>query len=164
VDYRLRVLERAEIYHVPLDRAAERSLASSFSALAPETPETDVALEIENRIITARKVADDVAWFEFSELCEGPRSQNDYIELSRIFHAVLISNLRRFSARDEDAARRFISLVDEFYDHNVKLIISADVAIEDLYAGDRLRFEFERTRSRLLEMQSHDYLARTHLG
>jgi cell division protein ZapE len=164
VDYRLRVLERAEIYHVPLDGAAERSLASSFSALAPETPQTDVALEIENRIITARKVADDVAWFEFSELCEGPRSQNDYIELSRIFHAVLISNLRRFSARDEDAARRFISLVDEFYDHNVKLIISADVAIEDLYAGDRLRFEFERTRSRLLEMQSHDYLARTHLG
>lgn len=164
VDYRLRVLERAEIYHVPLDGAAERSLASSFSALAPETPKTDVALEIENRIITARKVADDVAWFEFSELCEGPRSQNDYIELARIFHAVLVSNLRRFSARDEDAARRFISLVDEFYDHNVKLIMSADAAIEDLYAGERLRFEFERTKSRLLEMQSHDYLARTHLG
>ncbi len=163
-DYRLRVLERAEIYHVPLDAAAERSLSSSFHALAPDTPEQDVVLNIENRDIKARMVAEDVAWFEFAELCEGPRSQNDYIELSRIFHAVLISNVRRFSSRDEDAARRFISLVDEFYDHNVKLILSADAPIEDLYGGERLRFEFERTKSRLLEMQSHEYLARTHLA
>jgi len=163
-DYRLRVLERAEIYHVPLDAAAERSLSQSFHALAPEPPEEHVALTIENRIIRARMVAEDVAWFEFGELCEGPRSQNDYIELARIFHAVLISNVRRFTTRDEDAARRFISLVDEFYDHNVKLILSADVPIESLYAGERLRFEFERTRSRLLEMQSHEYLSRTHLA
>lgn len=163
-DYRLRVLERAEIYHVPLDAAAEQSLSQSFHALAPEQPEEKVALNIENRIINARMVAEDVAWFEFAELCEGPRSQNDYIELSRIFHAVLVSNVRRFTGRDEDAARRFISLVDEFYDRNVKLIISADAEIEDLYAGERLRFEFERTKSRLLEMQSHEYLARSHLA
>ena len=162
VDYRLRVLERAEIYHSPLDAAAERSLSSSFRALAPDTPESDVVLEIENRPIKARFVAEDVAWFEFSELCEGPRSQNDYIELSRIFHAVLISNVLRFTTRNEDAARRFISLVDEFYDHNVKLIVSADVQVTDLYAGERLRFEFERTQSRLLEMQSLEYLAREH--
>jgi len=162
VDYRLRVLERAEIYHSPLDAAAERSLSSSFRALAPDTPESDVVLEIENRPIKARFVAEDVAWFEFSELCEGPRSQNDYIELSRIFHAVLISNVLRFTTRNEDAARRFISLVDEFYDHNVKLIVSADVQVTDLYAGERLRFEFERTQSRLLEMQSLEYLARAH--
>ncbi len=161
-DYRLRVLERAEIYHVPLDAAAERSLSRSFHALAPEEPEEKVALNIENRVINARMVAEDVAWFEFEELCEGPRSQNDYIELSRIFHAVLVSNVRRFSSRDEDAARRFISLVDEFYDRNVKLILSADAEIEDLYGGERLRFEFERTRSRLLEMQSYEYLARSH--
>jgi cell division protein ZapE len=109
-------------------------------------------------------VAEDVAWFEFAELCEGPRSQNDYIELSRIFHAVLVSNVRRFTGRDEDAARRFISLVDEFYDRNVKLILSADAPLEELYAGERLRFEFERTKSRLLEMQSHEYLARSHLA
>ncbi|HEY5646341.1 MAG TPA: cell division protein ZapE [Pseudomonadales bacterium] len=163
-DYRLRVLERAEIYHVPLDAAAERSLSRSFHALAPEPPEENVALTIENRIIRARMVAEDVVWFEFAELCEGPRSQNDYIELSRIFHAVLVSNVRRFTTRDEDAARRFISLVDEFYDHNVKLILSADAPIESLYAGERLRFEFERTKSRLLEMQSHEYLARSHLA
>ncbi len=163
-DYRLRVLERAEIYHVPLDAAAERSLSRSFHALAPEPPEENVALTIENRTIRARMVAEDVAWFEFAELCEGPRSQNDYIELSRIFHAVLISNVRRFTTRDEDAARRFISLVDEFYDHNVKLILSADAPVESLYAGERLRFEFERTKSRLLEMQSHEYLGRIHLA
>lgn len=163
-DYRLRVLERAEIYHVPLGAAAERGLTRSFHALAPEKPRENVALSIENRTINARMVAEDVAWFEFEELCEGPRSQNDYIELSRIFHAVLVSNVRRFSSRDEDAARRFISLVDEFYDRNVKLIISADAEIDDLYAGERLRFEFERTKSRLLEMQSHEYLGRSHLA
>ncbi|HEX7034787.1 MAG TPA: cell division protein ZapE, partial [Pseudomonadales bacterium] len=162
VDYRLRVLERAEIYHSPLDAAAEASLERSFRALAPEAPERDVVLEIENRPIRARFVAEDVAWFEFSELCEGPRSQNDYIELARIFHAVLVSNVRRFTTRSEDAARRFISLVDEFYDRNVKLILSAEVPITELYAGERLRFEFQRTESRLLEMQSHEYLARTH--
>ncbi len=162
VDYRLRVLERAEIYHSPLDAEAERSLARSFEALAPEPAEQDVVLEIEGRPVRARRVAEDVAWFEFSELCEGPRSQNDYIELARIFHAVLISKVRRFTVRDEDAARRFISLVDEFYDRNVKLIVSAEVPVTELYAGERLRFEFERTESRLLEMQSMEYLGGTH--
>jgi cell division protein ZapE len=162
VDYRLRVLERAEIYHAPLDRGAEQSLSASFRALAPETPQQDVVLEIENRPIRARYVAEDVAWFEFRELCEGPRSQNDYIELAKIFHAVVLANVPRFTTRSEDAARRFISLVDEFYDRNVKLIISAEAPITELYQGERLRFEFERTESRLLEMQSRDYLGRTH--
>ncbi|MFW6093391.1 MAG: cell division protein ZapE [Pseudomonadota bacterium] len=162
VDHRLRVLERAEIYHSPLDEEAERSLARSFEALAPEPPQVDVVLEIENRPIRARLMAEDVAWFEFADLCEGPRSQNDYIELARIFHAVLVSNVPRFTVRSEDAARRFISLVDEFYDRSVKLILSAEVPVTELYAGERLRFEFERTESRLLEMQSHEYLGETH--
>jgi cell division protein ZapE len=162
VDHRLRVLERAEIYHSPLDAAAEEGLKASFDALAPEAPEHDVVMDVEGRPLRARCVAEDVVWFEFSELCEGPRSQNDYIELARVFHAVLISNVRRFTHRNEDAARRFISLVDEFYDHSVKLIISAEVPISELYAGERLRFEFQRTESRLLEMQSHEYLAGTH--
>jgi cell division protein ZapE len=162
VDYRLRVLERAEIYHAPLDGEAEASLQKSFTALAPETGECDAVMDINGRPIRSRWVADDVAWFEFAELCEGPRSQNDYIELARVFHAVLLSNVRRFTTGNEDAARRFISLVDEFYDRNVKLIISAEVPAEQLYAGERLRFEFERTESRLREMQSHEYLARTH--
>ena len=162
VDYRLRVLERAEIYHWPLDEGAVQSLQRSFEALAVEPPEHNVALDIEGRLISALQVAEDVAWFEFAQICEGPRSQNDYIELARIFHAVLIGNVPVFTWRNEDAARRFISLVDEFYDHDVKLILAAQVPISELYQGERLRFEFERTASRLLEMQSHDYLARSH--
>ncbi|MGA0838677.1 MAG: cell division protein ZapE [Pseudomonadales bacterium] len=162
VDYRLRVLEQAEIYHAPLDRAAQQSLAASFLALSGEAEAKAVTLEIEGRPIRARAAADAVAWFEFRDLCEGPRSQNDYIELARLYQAVIVANVPRFTLRSEDAARRFISLVDEFYDRNVKLIISAEAQITELYQGERLRFEFERTESRLLEMQSHDYLARSH--
>jgi cell division protein ZapE len=166
VDYRLRVLERAEIYHSPLDEGAEASLARSFHALVPdaEAVETDIRLEIEGREIPCRMCGDDVAWFEFSALCEGPRSQNDYIELARIFHAVVVGNVPVFRTHNEDAARRFISLVDEFYDRRVKLILSAAAPITELYQGRRLAFEFERTASRLLEMQSHAYLARSHLA
>ncbi len=161
-DFRLRALEQAEIYHSPLDAAAEENLTTSFHALAPDTPEADVKLQVEGREIAARMVADDVVWFEFAELCEGPRSQNDYIELALVYHAVLLSNVPVLTTAKEDAARRFISLVDEFYDHGVKLIISAAAPITEIYQGERLRFEFERTQSRLLEMQSHDYLAGSH--
>ena len=100
-----------------------------------------------------------MVWFEFAALCEGPRSQNDYIELATVYQAVLLSNVPVLSVSQENAARRFISLVDEFYDHGVKLIISAAVPIIELYQGERLRFEFERTQSRLLEMQSREYLS-----
>jgi len=162
LDFRLRALQQADIYHFPLGRAAEESLLRSFTALAPDTPEQDVVLQIENRPIRTRMVADDVVWFEFAELCEGPRSQNDYIELAMVYHAVLLSNVPVLTMLKENAARRFISLVDEFYDHGVKLIISAEVGITDLYQGERLRFEFERTESRLLEMQSEEYLAGSH--
>ena len=162
VDYRLRVLERAEIYHCPLDDGATASLERSFNSLAVEPPALHANLEIEGRMIRALRVSEDVVWFGFAELCDGPRSQNDYIELARIFHAVLVSDVPIFTTRNEDAARRFISLVDEFYDHNVKLILSAAAPIVELYQGERLEFEFQRTASRLLEMQSHEYLARTH--
>ena len=106
-------------------------------------------------------LADDVVWFDFYEICDGPRSQNDYIELAMEFHAVLVSNVPCFDHKD-DQARRFINLVDEFYDRNVKLVLSAEVPLDQLYKSGRLSFEFERTQSRLLEMQSHDYLAREH--
>ena len=162
VDYRLRVLEKAELYHWPLDAAAGSSLQRSFNALATEQPQEDVALTIEGRLIQARKIADDVAWFDFASLCEGPRSQNDYIELAREFHTVLLEGVPVFTTSREDSARRFISLVDEFYDRSVKLIITAQAPIADLYQGNRLRFEFERTQSRLLEMQSQEYLGRLH--
>lgn len=162
VDYRLRVLQDAEIFHFPLDAAADKSLARSFKSLSPNAGRPGVMLEIEGRDIPTRQCGDGVVWFEFSALCEGPRSQNDYIELAMQFQTVLISNVPQFTSQREDAARRFISLVDEFYDHNVKLILSAAAPILELYQGDRLVFEFQRTESRLQEMQSQDYLAREH--
>jgi cell division protein ZapE len=164
VDYRLRHLEQAELFHFPLDEASHESLRKSFRALTPECTaavENDV-LMIENREIRALRTCDDVAWFEFRELCDGPRSQNDYIELGKIFHAVLLSGVEQMSVTTDDIARRFINMVDEFYDRNVKLIISAEVELKDLYTGGRLNFEFQRTLSRLLEMQSHEFLSRAH--
>lgn len=165
VDYRLRVLERAEIYHCPLDEMADVSLLDSFMQLAPdiETITENEPVEIEGRMLNTIRCDDDVVWFDFAELCDGPRSQNDYIEIARMYHAVLLSNVPVMGGEKDDQARRFVNLVDEFYDRNVKLIISAAAAIEGLYAGGRLAFEFERTKSRLLEMQSHDYLAREHM-
>ncbi len=164
VDYRLRHLEQAELFHYPLNEAAAESLRKSFKALTPECTaavENDV-LMIENREIRALKTCDDVAWFDFRELCDGPRSQNDYIELGKIFHAVLLSGVEQMGVATDDIARRFINMVDEFYDRNVKLIISAEVELKDLYTGGRLMFEFQRTLSRLLEMQSHEFLSRAH--
>lgn len=162
VDYRLRTLEKAELYHHPLDREADLSLQRSFQALAPESGQQWERLEINGRYLSSRWVADDVVWFEFAELCDGPRSQNDYIELARIYHAVLLGNVPQMSAATDDLARRFISLVDEFYDRNVKLVISAAVPLLQLYDGGRLEFEFQRTCSRLQEMQSLEYLGRSH--
>ncbi|OEO27049.1 cell division protein ZapE [Pseudomonas sp. J237] len=164
VDYRLRALEQAELFHWPLDAEAEASLHRSFSSLLPDCTHAveGEAIMIENREIKAVRVCEDVAWFEFRELCDGPRSQNDYIELGKIFHAVLLANVEQMGVAKDDMARRFINLVDEFYDRNVKLIISAEVELKDLYTGGRLTFEFQRTLSRLLEMQSHEFLARAH--
>ncbi len=162
VDYRLRALESAEIYHFPLDSAAEEGLARAFQDISPDAGRADVVLPIEGRDIMTRRCGDGVAWFDFDAVCDGPRSQNDYIELARLFQTVLIGKVPRFDEQREDQARRFISLVDEFYDRNVKLIVSAEAGIPDLYRGQRLSFEFRRTESRLQEMQSHDYLSREH--
>ena len=164
VDYRLRALEQAELFHFPLDAEAETSLEKSFRSLLPEhcVVEEKKTLMIENRPIVARKEGDDIAWFDFRELCDGPRSQNDYIELGKIYHAVILANVEQMSVAKDDMARRFINLVDEFYDRNVKLIISAEVELKELYTGGRLSFEFQRTLSRLLEMQSHEFLSRPH--
>lgn len=164
VDYRLRILEQAELYHYPLGAESEASLLQSFENLVPDKEEirANVEIEVEGRPIRSRFEAEDVVWFEFVSLCDGPRSQNDYIELAREYHAVLIANIPCMGRDTDDQARRFINLVDEFYDRNVKLIVSAEVGLESLYAGGKLNFEFERTQSRLLEMQSRDYLARAH--
>lgn len=161
-DYRLRTLEQAELYHHPLDQQATINLEKYFSQLAVESGSHDLEIEVNGRIITARRHSDDIVWFDFKELCDGPRSQNDYIELAREFHAVIISDIPQFSIDIDDQARRFINLVDEFYDRCVKVIVSAEVPIHELYQSGKLNFEFERTESRLLEMQSHEYLEKAH--
>jgi len=162
IDYRLRTLQQAELYHYPLDGAADDSLRDSFERLAPHGARHWERIEINGRYLTCRCLADDVAWFDFAELCDGPRSQNDYIELARIFHAVLISGVPEFGPDTDDQARRFVNLVDEFYDRNVKLVLAAARPLLDIYGGGRLGFEFQRTISRLQEMQSYEYLAREH--
>ena len=162
VDYRLRVLERADVYQTPSGPAADAHLAEYFDAIAPDEGDHGGALEVLGRPIGYVRAADGVIWFDFAAICDGPRSQDDYIELSRLYQTVLVSDVPRFDALLENQARRFIALVDEFYDRRVKLILSAAAPATDLYAGDRLRHDFERTRSRLQEMQTHDYLASPH--
>ncbi|AQU82040.1 MULTISPECIES: cell division protein ZapE [unclassified Halomonas] len=162
VDYRLRALERAEIFHAPLDDVAEQELARSFREIAGHPGEDNAPLEVNHRVLKTRRLHDDVAWFEFIELCDGPRSQNDYIELAREFHTVLVSNVTQMNAKTDDQARRFINMVDEFYDRGVKLLMSAEVPVELLYTDGKLTFEFQRTLSRLQEMQSQEYLALPH--
>jgi cell division protein ZapE len=161
-DYRLRTLEQAQLYHYPLSDEASQSLERSYLSLALAAGEHKPELEINGRIIRARRHADDIVWFDFRELCDGPRSPSDYIELAREFHAVIVSGVPHFVGDNDDQARRFINLVDEFYDRNVKMIISAAGPIHQLYQKGRLSFEFERTQSRLLEMQSQEYLEREH--
>ena len=161
-DYRLRALERLEIYHAPLDAAADGALRTAFEQVAPESGTRGAMLPVEGREIATVRWADDVVWFTFAELCDGPRSQADYLEIARCFHTVLLSGIPSFGPDDDDRARRFVNLVDVLYDHRVKLVASAAAPPPALYRGGRLGAEFERTASRLIEMQSHDYLARGH--
>lgn len=162
VDYRLRTLEQAELYYSPLGEDAEKHLQSCFEGLAVEAGKHSKSMEINGRKIPAQAHADDVVWFDFIDVCDGPRSQNDYIELARQFHAIIVSNVPVLGGEKDDQARRFINMIDEFYDRNVKVIISAEAPITELYSGGRLSFEFERTESRLLEMQSREYLEAPH--
>ncbi len=161
-DYRLQFLERAEVYHAPLGRQAEQRMRAQFQRLASEAAVAEGRLRIEGREIVARALADAVAWFDFEVLCGGPRSTADYIEIARCFSTVLLSDIPLLDDHRADRVRRFMHLVDEFYDRNVKLIISAAVAPDELYQDERLVFEYRRTVSRLQEMQGHAYLARAH--
>jgi cell division protein ZapE len=164
VDYRLRTLSRAEIFHSPLDQQADANLQQYFSQLAPENKDSYDAttIDILGREIEVRAVSDDVVFFDFNAICKTARSQNDYMEISQLYHAVLVSNVEQMGRGSDDIARRFIALVDEFYERKVKLILSAEVPIEQLYTEGQLSFEFKRCISRLQEMQSQQYLAEEH--
>ncbi|MBT9495335.1 MAG: AFG1 family ATPase [Paucibacter sp.] len=157
-DYRSRTLDQVELYHCPLDESADQALNSAFEALA-EARDESPDLHIEQRRLRARRRAGGVVWFDFSTLCGGPRSQNDYLELATQFHTVLLSNVPEMPPRLSSEARRFTWLVDVLYDRRVKLVMSAAVPPDLLYTEGPLAHEFPRTVSRLQEMQSSEYLA-----
>ncbi len=161
-DYRLRQLEKAPLYFDSRAAGVEDELAARFSAIAGTQGRIGGELEVEGRAITVRRQSQDVAWFDFTALCEGPRGTADYVEIARDFHTIIVSGVPVFDVTLENEARRFIALVDELYDRAAKLVLSAAATPDALYRGERLHFEFERTRSRLAEMQSHEYLARPH--
>jgi cell division protein ZapE len=161
-DWRLRALTQAPVYLTPPGAEAHRALERIFASQAGGTVERDGALRINGRDIPFHKRANGIVWFEFAALCEGPRAVADYIALAKAGPAVIIGNVPQFTAYSDDAAKRFVQLVDEFYDRRVKLVLSAAAPITELYDGERLRAEFGRTESRLIEMQSEEYLAQPH--
>ena len=164
IDYRLRALKQACLYFTPLGVEADAALLEGFNSLVYGHSErmNDSPIEILGRAVPARMVCDGVAWFDFAQLCGGARSAFDYIELARQFHSIVLSNVSQMTAAQDDLARRFVSLIDELYDRQVKLLLSASVPLTELYTGTSLTFVFERTRSRLLEMQSENYLGLEH--
>ena len=161
-DYRLRELIRHPVYHHPADEQARAELAEEFHALAAGEQVSEAPLRVRGHTIQPLKRAGSVIWFDFATLCEGPRAAADYIELARRFGTLIVSDIPQMGEPDNNAARRFIHLVDECYDRAVKLIVSAATTPTGLYTGKRLAAPFERTSSRLIEMQSREYLELAH--
>ena len=161
-DYRLRQLEKAPLYLDAACEGARERLARRFAELGDDTPGGSGMVTVEGRSIDYVAATDEAIWFDFRAICDGPRSQADYVEIARDYHTVAVSDVPLLDATQENQARRFIALVDEFYDRGVKLLLSAHAPPAELYAGERLRFEFARTQSRLAEMQTKEYLARPH--
>ena len=157
-DYRSITMEQVGLYHTPLSAAADASMTAAFDRLAEARDESPL-LRIEHRELQARRRAGGVVWFDFKQLCGGPRSQNDYLELATQFHTLLLSGVPQMAPRNASEARRFTWLVDVLYDRRVKLILSAEVEPDLLYTEGPMAHEFPRTVSRLREMQSAEFLA-----
>lgn len=162
VDYRLRHLQHVQTWFATAEPRENAQMEQLFAVLSQNQWADDGHLELNQRKIKTKRRAAEAVWFEFRELCDGPRGQADYIELARCYHSVFVSGMPVLTAMTENQARRFISMVDEFYDRGVKLIVAAAAPIAGIYRGAQLAFEFERTRSRLTEMQSEQYLALPH--
>ena len=162
LDHRLRLLEKADTWYDSREPDSHEKLRARFDELAPCEAGENMTLRINYRHIETKMCADDVAWFSFDALCAGPRASADYIEIARRFHTLFISDIPVMRDAIDDQARRFVNMIDEFYDRNLKLIISAAAGPDKLYQGQPLAFEFQRTASRLEEMRSHDYLQRPH--
>ena len=162
-DYRLRALQRESVYHSPVGDAAQAAMSRCYTDLASDVAECASTIQILGREVSVRAIAHGCAWFDFDVLCRGMRSASDYVEISKIFHTLLLSKVPILNDSDSDATLRFMHLVDTLYDRNVNLVIEAQAQPDELYQGQRLGERFQRTRSRLEEMQSRDYLARAHL-
>ncbi len=162
VDYRLRVLKQSQLFKYPLNREHEAWIEERFNSLTNNQVKSPEPILVNNRVVVTRMHTEDVLWCDFSELCLKPRSPADFIEIANTFNTVLVSHIPHLNDHLADGTRRFIYLVDEFYDRRVKLILTSEDSIIQLYKGERLAFEIERTRSRLLEMQSEDYLNTEH--
>jgi cell division protein ZapE len=161
-DYRLRTLEKAKTWFDAGRPETSTEIDKLFEAIAGEPGTTDATLTLNHRRLHAQRLAEGVVWFSFKELCDGPRGQADYIEIARCYHTVFLTDIPALGVEQDNQTRRLITLVDEFYDRAVKLIVSSAAPLDSLYRGSRLAFEFERTQSRLIEMQSQEYLAREH--
>ncbi len=173
IDYRRRTLEQDNVYHWPLGSDADKKLAATFSKLATDKPSTVTKITLYGREIALRKRAANVIWFDFAALCETPRSQNDYLELAQANHTLILSNVPMLGIKDANVIRRFTLLVDVLYDHRVKLIMSAAASLTDISKVDealtdsdtrRVLTEFSRTTSRLIEMQSAEYMSEAHIS
>lgn len=162
IDYRLRVLQQAKLYVSPLTEEADKWIGERFSALTNNNVVSQDTILVNDRDVETRGHIEDILWCDFRQLCMQPRSAVDFIELAQKYNTILVSNVPKLDDNLNDPARRFIYLVDEFYDRRVKLIITATQPILEIYSGKKLAFEIERTRSRLLEMQSQEYLAEPH--
>jgi cell division protein ZapE len=162
VDYRLRTLAQVQSFHVPAGPMADAALERAFDAMSAG-PNEDPNLVIERRRLVARRRAGGTVWFDFAALCDGPRSQRDYLELACRFAVIFVSNIPVMSAQEGDRARRFTWLVDILYDHRVKLLASAEAPAEDLYVAGPNAREFPRTVSRLAEMRTREYMALPHI-
>jgi len=163
IDYRLRTLTQAHLYLTPLDSQTRETLDRMFIKLAGKAGEEAPVLQVNHRPLQAIRAVDGVLAVDFHTLCEEPRSQLDYIALSRLYHSVILYNVQVMGPLKENTARRFLALVDEFYERHVKLVIAAEASMFDIYQGERLKFEYQRCLSRLQEMQSEEYLKLPHL-
>jgi len=161
-DYRLRTLEQASIFYTPIDAQSDAALAARFNALTAHTTTQQGLLSLNSRSILTLGYSSDILWCDFHVLCVEPRSNYDYIELARIYHTLFLRAIPKMSDMHKDWVKRFIHLIDTLYDHRVKLIVSAQTTIDLLYQGDYLQAEMARTKSRLIEMQSLDYLTTAH--
>ena len=163
-DYRMRALTRSPVYRTPLDADADGWLDTRWHELGGDDEHRDAGVEIDGRRIAVRARTPGMAWFDFDALCEGPRGASDYIHVATEFHTVLLGGIPHMDATRDDAARRFVTLIDELYDRHVNLVCTAAAEPPSLYSGERLTGAFERTASRLIEMRSTEYLQREHRG